>query len=213
MRRFWVVVSTIFLAAACTQSEEPRVPAPAASPPSPPAGETKPPAPAPAPEAKTMTFHSFSAAPLGLLEPVSLAKYQGKVLLVANTAAHCGYTPQYTPLGEVDRKFKDKGFAVLGFVSNDFGHQGGTTEEVKACSIAHRAGFDQFAESHVKKGPEQTPLFVWLTSQPGLTDDVTWNFNKWLIGKNGALLGRWSSDATPDGPEITAAIEAALASK
>jgi glutathione peroxidase len=84
---------------------------------------------------------------------------------------------------------------------------------VKACSIAHRAGFDQFAESHVKKGPEQTPLFVWLTSQPGLTDDVTWNFNKWLIGKNGALLGRWSSDATPDGPEITAAIEAALASK
>ena len=158
-----------------------------------------------------MTFHSFSAAPLGLIEPVSLARYQGKVLLVANTAAHCGYTPQYTPLGEVDRKYKDKGFAVLGFVSDDFGHQAGTVEEVKACSLDHRATFDQFAQMHVKKGPEQNPLFAWLTSQPGLGGDVTWNFNKWLIGKDGALLGRWSSDATPDGPEITAAIEAALA--
>lgn len=158
-----------------------------------------------------MTFHSFSAAPLGLIEPVSLARYQGKVLLVANTAAHCGYTPQYTPLGEVDRKYKDKGFAVLGFVSDDFGHQAGSVEEVKACSLDHRATFDQFAESHVKKGPQQTPLFAWLTSQPGLGGDVTWNFNKWLIGKDGALLGRWSSDAAPDGPEITRAIEAALA--
>src|SRR5271170_680515 len=144
MRRSPIVMTTIFLAAACTQREEARGPAVEAA-----RGESRP--PASSPEGKTMTFHSFSAAPLGLIEPAPLARYQGKVLLVANTAAHCGYTPQYTPLGEVDRKYKDKGFAVLGFVSNDFGHQGGTTEEVKACSLDHRATFDQFAESHVKK--------------------------------------------------------------
>ena len=157
-----------------------------------------------------MSFHSFSAAPLGLTEPVSLSKYKGEVILVANTAAHCGYTPQYKPLGEVDRKYRAKGFRVLGFVSDDFGHQAGTMDEVKACSLDNRAEFDQFSEMHVKKGPGQNPLFAWLTSQPGLDGDVKWNFNKFLIGKNGELLARWSSDAAPDGPEITGAIEAAL---
>jgi glutathione peroxidase len=158
-----------------------------------------------------MTFHSFSAAPLGLTEPVSLARYQGKVLLVANTASHCGYTPQYTPLGDVDRKYKDRGFAVLGFVSDDFGHQAGSVDEIKACSLEHRATFDQFAEMHVKKGADQNPLFAWLTSQPGLAGDVKWNFNKWLIGKKGEVVARWSSDVAPDAPEVTSAIEAALA--
>jgi glutathione peroxidase len=195
-KRSWpVVMTTIFLAAACTQREEPRGPAPGAS----------------AAEAKTMSFHSFSAALLGQTEPVSLTKYQGKVLLVANTAAHCGYTPQYTPLGDVDRKYKDRGFAVVGFVSDDFGHQAGTTDEVKACSIEHHATFDQFAEMHVKKGAEQNPLFAWLTSQPKLDGDVKWNFNKWLVGKHGELLARWPSDVAPDAPEVTSAIEAALA--
>jgi glutathione peroxidase len=198
--RSWMV-ATIFLAAACSQREDLKAPAPET-----PRAEARAPG-----EGKTMTFHSFSAARLGLTEPVSLAAYQGKVLLVANTAAHCGYTPQYTPLGEVDRKYKDKGFAVLGFVSDDFGHQAGTVDELKACSIEHHATFDQFAESHVKKGAEQTPLFAWLTSQPGLDGDVKWNFNKFLVGKHGELVARWGSDTAPDGPEITAAIEAALA--
>jgi len=158
-----------------------------------------------------MTFEAFSAAPLGLTEPVSLAKYKGQVLLVANTAAHCGYTPQYKPLGEVDRKYKAKGFAVLGFVSDEFGHQAGTVSEIQACSLDNHATFDQFAEMHVKKGPEQHPLFAWLTSQPGKEGDVSWNFNKWLIGRDGQLIARWPSKVEPDGPEVTAAIEAALA--
>jgi len=157
-----------------------------------------------------MSFHSFSAVPLGQAEPVSLAKYQGKVLLVANTAAHCGYTPQYRPLGAVDRKFAARGFAVLGFVSDDFGHQAGTTAEVQACSLEHRATFDQFAEVKIKRGPGQHPIFAWLTTQPGKEGEVAWNFAKFLIGKNGELLGRWPSNVAPDGPEITAAIEAAL---
>ena len=197
-----LLLATICLAAACSQREE-RGPAPDAP--------RSPTAPSLNAEGKTMTFHAFSAAPLGLTEPVSLAKYQGKVLLVANTASHCGYTPQYTPLGEVDRKYKERGFAVLGFVSDDFGHQAGTVDEIKACSIEHKATFDQFAEMHVKKGADQNPLFAWLTSQPGMTGEVKWNFNKFLIGKKGELVARWSSDAAPDGPEITAAIEAALA--
>ena len=158
-----------------------------------------------------MTFHSFSAAPLGQTEPVSLAKYQGKVLLVANVAAHCGYTPQYTPLGAVERKYKDRGFAVVGFVSDDFGHQAGTVGEIEACSLDHKATFDQFSEMRALAGPDQHPLFAWLTSQPGFLGDVRWNFHKWLIGKNGEVLGRWGSKDAPDGPEITAAIEATLA--
>jgi hypothetical protein len=79
-----------------------------------------------APEVKSMSFYAFSAAPLGQTEAVSLAKYKGQVLLVANTASHCGYTPQYTPLGEVDRKYGARGLKVVGFVSDDFGHQAGT---------------------------------------------------------------------------------------
>lgn len=200
MNTAWTLAAAALLVA-CSQPEQPKGPAP----------EPPKAASAAEPRSNAMTFHAFSAAPLGGTEPVSLAKYKGQVILVANTAAHCGYTPQYRPLGEVDRKYKARGFTVLGFVSDDFGHQAGTTEEVKACSLENRATFDQFAEMHVKKGAGQHPLFAWLTSQPGKEGDVTWNFNKWLIGKNGELLGRWSSDAAPDGPEITAAIEAALA--
>lgn len=163
------------------------------------------------PGSQVMSFHSFSAVPLGQAEPVSFAKYQGKVLLVANTAAHCGYTPQYGPLGAVERKYQARGLAVLGFVSDDFGHQAGTLAEVQACSLEHKASFDQFAEVKVKKGPGQHPVFAWLTTQPGKEGEVAWNFAKFLVGKDGALLGRWPSDVAPDGPEISAAIEAALA--
>jgi glutathione peroxidase len=193
------LAATISLAAACSQREEPR-------------GPVSDPPRASAPKEETaMSFYSFSAVPLGQAQPVSLAKYQGKVLLIANTAAHCGYTPQYRPLGEIDRRFRERGFAVLGFVSDDFGHQAGTVDEVKACSLEHSTTFDQFAEIKVKRGPGQHPLFAWLTSQPGLVGDVTWNFNKWLIGKHGELVARWSSDVEPNAPEVVAAIEKALA--
>jgi glutathione peroxidase len=192
MHRKAFLLVTILLAASCSKAQD-AAPAP------------------PNPEGKTMNFYAFSAAPLGLAEPVSLAKYQGKVLLVVNTAAHCGYTPQYTPLGEVDRKYKDRGFAVVGFVSDDFGHQAGTVDEIKACSLDHHAAFDQFAEMHVKSGPDQHALFAWLTSQPGLPGEVKWNFNKFLVGKKGELVARWPSAVAPDSPEVTAAIESALA--
>lgn len=156
-------------------------------------------------------FHSFSAVPLGQADAVSLEQYKGKVLLVVNTAAHCGYTPQYGPLGELERKYADRGFRVLGFVSDDFGRQAGTVAELTACSREHRATFDQFAEVRIKKGPGQHPLFQWLTAQPGLAGEVAWNFSKFLIGKDGELLARWPSEVAPHSAQIAAAIETALA--
>lgn len=155
-------------------------------------------------------LYAFEAAPLGAAAPVALAKYRGKVLLIVNVAAHCGYTPQYEPLGELERKYGSRGFQVLGFVSDDFGKQGGTADEVTSCSTEHRATFDQFATVGVKPGPAQHPLFAWLTSAPGMTGDTKWNFHKWLVGKDGKLIARWASADLPDGPAITQAIEAAL---
>jgi glutathione peroxidase len=169
-----------------------------------------PPAPPSAMKSAASDIYAFEAAPLGSDTPVSLAKYKGQVLLVVNVAAHCGYTPQYAPLGELDRKYGPKGFHVVGFVSDDFGKQGGTTEEVQSCSLSNRATFDQFATVGVKPGPAQHPLFAWLTSQPGMTGEAKWNFHKWLIGKDGKLVARWASGDLPDGPAITQAIEAAL---
>jgi glutathione peroxidase len=156
-------------------------------------------------------IYAFSAVPLGGGAPIPLAKYKGQVLLIANVAAHCGYTPQYRPLGEVERRYADRGLRVLGFVSDEFGKQAGTVDEIKTCSADASATFQQFAEIRVKKGPEQHPLFAWLTSQPGMADDVSWNFNKWLVGKKGELLARWPSKVEPDAPEVIAAIEKALA--
>lgn len=155
-------------------------------------------------------IYAFEAVPLSGGAPVSLAKYKGQVVLIVNVAAHCGYTPQYAPLGEIERKYGPKGFHVLGFVSDDFGRQGGTVEEVQSCSLENRATFDQFDTVGVKAGPGQHPLFAWLTTRPGKTGEAKWNFNKWLVGKDGKLIARWASGDAPDGAEITKAIEGAL---
>ena len=157
------------------------------------------------------TLADFSAVAFKASEPKSLAAYKGDVVLIVNTAANCGYTPQMGPLGELDQKYTARHFRVVGFLSDDFGHQGGTSEEVTSCSLRYKAAFDEYAHIHVKKGPEQHPLFTWLTSQPGMTADVSWNFNKWLVGRDGRLIARWPSDVEPGSAEIAKAVEAALA--
>lgn len=145
----------------------------------------------------------------------SLKAYQGKVLLVVNVASKCGYTPQYAGLEATHRKFKDKGFSVLGFPCNDFGAQEpGTNEEIKQfCSSKYEVTFPLFDKLHVK-GADQHALYAALTGKnspfPG---DVKWNFGKFLISRDGKILKRWDSKATPDGKEITEAIETALAAK
>ena len=145
----------------------------------------------------------------------SLKAYQGKVLLVVNVASKCGYTPQYAGLEATYRKFKDKGFAVLGFPCNDFGAQEpGTNEEIKQfCSSKFDVTFPLFDKLHVK-GTEQHALYAALTGkQSPFPGDIKWNFGKFLISRDGKILKRWDSKATPDGKEITEAIEAVLAAK
>src|SRR5881409_1097079 len=145
----------------------------------------------------------------------SLKAYQGKVLLVVNVASKCGYTPQYAGLESTYRKFKDKGFAVLGFPCNDFGAQEpGTNEEIKQfCSSKFDVTFPLFDKLHVK-GAEQHPLYAALTGKDSpFPGDIKWNFGKFLISRDGKILKRWDSKATPDSKEITDAIEAALAAK
>ena len=145
----------------------------------------------------------------------SLKDYKGKVLLVVNVASHCGFTPQYQALEAVHRKYKSKGFAVLGFPCNDFGAQEpGTAEEIKKfCSEKYDVTFPLFSKLHVK-GSEQHPLYAVLTGKDSpFPGDIKWNFGKFLIGKDGKILKRFESQTKPDAPEVLEAIEAALAAK
>src|SRR6266496_1403893 len=145
----------------------------------------------------------------------SLKDYQGKVLLVVNVASHCGLTPQYQALEAIHRKYKAKGFTVLGFPCNDFGAQEpGTAGEIKKfCSEKYDVTFPLFAKLHVK-GSEQHPLYAALTGKDSpFPGDIKWNFGKFLIGRDGKVLKRWDSKVTPDSADITGAIEEALASK
>jgi glutathione peroxidase len=162
-----------------------------------------------APDLKTIPLKDING------KETSLKDYNGKVLLVVNVASKCGYTPQYKALEATYRKFKDQGFAVLGFPCNDFGAQEpGSNDEIKQfCSTKYDVTFPLFDKIHVK-GPEQHPLYAALTGKnspfPG---DIKWNFGKFVIGKDGKIVKRFDSAAKPDSPEVTKAIEAALAAK
>src|SRR5215216_5081112 len=143
----------------------------------------------------------------------SLQAYKGQVLLLVNVASKCGYTPQYTGLEALHRKYKAKGFKVLGFPSNDFGAQEpGSNEEIKTfCSSKYDVTFPMFDKLHVK-GAEQHPLYAALTgTESSVPGPVKWNFGKFLVGKDGKLIARYDSGTTPDDPKLAEAIEAALA--
>jgi glutathione peroxidase len=145
----------------------------------------------------------------------SLKAYAGKPILIVNVASKCGFTPQYAGLEELWRKYKDKGVMVLGFPSNDFGGQEpGTNEEIKQfCSSKFDVTFPLFDKLHTK-GPEQHPLYAALTGPTSpVPGPVKWNFNKFLIGKDGKIIARYDSKVTPGDPTLTQAIDAALAAK
>jgi len=146
----------------------------------------------------------------------SLKNYDGKVLLVVNVASKCGLTPQYNALQKVHDKYKDQGFTVLAFPCNDFaGQEPGSNEEIKEfCSSKYKVSFPLFDKLHVKKGPEQHPLYVALSGNDAtFPGEVKWNFGKFLIDRNGKVLHRFEPKVTPDSPEVTKAIEEALAKK
>ncbi len=145
----------------------------------------------------------------------SLKSYAGKALLVVNVASQCGFTPQYEGLEALWRKYKDAGLVVLGFPSNDFGGQEpGTNAEIKAfCTSKFKVTFPMFDKVHVK-GAEQHPLYAALTGAPlPKAGPVRWNFGKFLIGRDGAVLARFDSDVEPDSAQLTGAVERALAAK
>ena len=148
-------------------------------------------------------------------KPTSLKAYQGKVLLLVNVASRCGFTPQYTGLETIQKKYKEQGFTVLGFPCNDFGKQEpGSNAEIKEfCSSTYQVTFPMFDKLHVK-GAEQHPLYLALTGKDSpVPGDVKWNFGKFLIGRDGKILKRFDSGVKPESPELAAAIESALKAK
>jgi len=146
---------------------------------------------------------------------VTLADYKGKALLIVNVASKCGYTKQYTALEATYKKYKDQGFVVLGFPCNQFGGQEpGTNEEIKEfCSSKFSVTFPLFDKLEVN-GKNRAPLYTLLAGKDSpFPGDISWNFNKFLIGKDGKILKRWESKVTPDSAELVTAVESALAAK
>jgi glutathione peroxidase len=142
---------------------------------------------------------------------IKLKKYKGNVLLVVNTASKCGYTPQYEGLEAIYAKYKDQGFTVLGFPANNFkGQEPGTNEEIKEfCTTKYKVSFPMFAKISVG-GEDQDPLYKFLTSKetnPNFAGEISWNFNKFLIDREGNVVARFDSKAKPQDEAITQAIE------
>jgi glutathione peroxidase len=139
-----------------------------------------------------------------------LADYAGSVLLIVNVASRCGFTPQYTGLEQLYRQYHAQGLEVLAFPSNDYGGQEpGTNEEiVQFCSTKYDVTFPLFDKVHAKGG-QQHPLYARLTTVDS-DGDVSWNFEKFLVNKQGEVVARFKSAVKPDAPELISAIEREL---
>jgi glutathione peroxidase len=190
------LVACCALAAACSSNDTPSTPA----------------APAAAnahPENEPMSFYDLKPKALDSA-PADLAQQRGKVSLVVNVASACGYTPQYIGLQKLHDELTGKGFAVLGFPSNDFGAQEpGDAKQIRDfCSTKYKVTFPMFAKGQTKAGPEQSPVFAFLGKATGQLPN--WNFCKYLVGKDGKVLGFFPSKVAPDDKELRAAIDAAL---
>jgi glutathione peroxidase len=144
---------------------------------------------------------------------VPLSKYKGKVLLIVNTASKCGFTPQFAGLEALYEKYTDKGLAVLGFPSNQFGNQDpGTNQEIGAFCVENYGVSFPMMEKIDVNGSGAAPLYQWLTKEaPGLLGStaIKWNFTKFLVGKDGQVIRRYAPLETP--ASLTRDIEAALA--
>jgi glutathione peroxidase len=158
-----------------------------------------------------MFIYDFSAK-LNDGSDQSLADYKGKVLLIVNTASKCGFTPQYKGLQELYAKYHDKGFEILGFPCDQFGHQEpGNDEEIKSfCELHYGVTFPLFAKIEVN-GNKAHPLYKFLKSEKGglLGDNIKWNFTKFLLDKQGTVVERFAPQTTPE--KIATDIERELA--
>ena len=134
-------------------------------------------------------------------EEIPMAEFQGKVLLIVNTATGCGFTPQYEGLQNLYDKYKEKGFVVLDFPCNQFGHQApGTNDEIQEfCTLKYKTTFPLFSKIEVN-GKDAAPLYKFLKKQKGgfLGDDIKWNFTKFLISRNGEVVERYAPVTKPE---------------
>jgi len=146
-------------------------------------------------------------------EQISLSEYQGKVILIVNVASKCGYTPQYEGLQNLFEEYKEQDFVILGFPANNFsGQEPGSNEEIKQfCKLEYGVDFPMFSKVSVK-GDDQADLFKYLTEQPNpdFTGDIKWNFEKFLINKEGFLTRRFRSDVEPESDELVGAVKEEL---
>jgi glutathione peroxidase len=147
-------------------------------------------------------------------QPGSLGDLSGKTLLVVNVASKCGLTPQYTGLERLHERFAGRGFSVVGFPCNQFGGQEpGNAEEISEfCSVNYGVTFPLFEKIEVN-GPGRHPVYQELTAVPdadGDAGDIQWNFEKFLVGPDGTILGRFRPRTEPEDPAIVSAIEASL---
>jgi glutathione peroxidase len=140
--------------------------------------------------------------------PQDLCQYAGKVVLVVNTASYCGYTKQYEGLEKIFSKYAGRGFVVLGFPSNDFNQESSNAKEIAdLCFNTYGVKFPMFATTSVK-GPQANPLHASLIKLTG--QEPKWNFNKYLIGRDGKVIEYFPSKVAPEDKQLTSKIEAAL---
>ena len=149
--------------------------------------------------------------------PTNFAAYKGQVMLIVNVASRCGFTGQYAGLQKVYETYKDRGLVILGFPANDFlGQEPGTNAEIaQFCSLKYHVTFPMF-EKIVVTGRDMHPLYKYLTDKttnPEFSGRITWNFNKFLIGRDGRVVARFGSRTEPGHKDVSAAIEKALEAK
>ena len=139
---------------------------------------------------------------------VKLSDYKGKVLMIVNVASKCGYTKQYAGLEEIYKKYKDRGFEILAFPCNDFGGQEpGSNDEIRTfCESKYNVTFPLFDKIAVL-GDNKSPLYQRLTENSEPTGDIDWNFEKFIIDKNGDIAARFKSKVEPESEEVTSIIE------
>jgi glutathione peroxidase len=159
------------------------------------------------------TIHDIELPTLGG-QPESLGAYAGKVVLAVNVASKCGLTPQYAGLQALQDKYSARGFTILGFPSNQFFNQEpGNAEQIQSfCNVNYGVTFPLFAKLDVK-GSKQHPLYAILSDFPddsGKAGNVTWNFEKFLVGRDGRVVRRFRPKVVPEDPRVVEAIESLL---
>ncbi len=145
-------------------------------------------------------------------QPERLERYRGQVLLLVNVASKCGYTRQYSGLEALYERYRDRGFQVLAFPSNDFAGQepGSNAQIAEFCRATYGVEFPLFEKIHVK-GSDQHPLYAWLTGQPApVGGDVRWNFQKYLVDREGRVVARFPSATEPQDPALIEKLESLL---